>query len=156
MIDHQQKRMLIGGIGMVLFGCFIGLIPPPAVQHFRSIVTAHIEFTANGMLLSILGLIMPYLNLGRGTKFFLELTAYWGTASNGGAFLISAFTGYGTELAPTVHKQFPFPNGIKGFYSSMVTACLLSCGVTIIIALFLTVAGLIFYNPDGNKQEKKQ
>lgn len=148
-MDSQQKRMLIFGIGMVLFGCIIGLVPPPMVQHFRSLVTSHIEFTSNGMLLCIIAFCMPFLNYGSGMKKFIELNAYLGTFFNGFAFLISAVTGFGTALAPTVHEKFPFPHGITGFYSEVVTGCLLLCAVTIILALALTFFGLIMAKTDN-------
>lgn len=141
-MEARQRRFLIGGIGQVLLGCLIGLIPPPMVPHFRSLVTSHIEFTANGMLLSILGIILPYLALSNMLLFVLEITAYLGTFCNGFAFVIAGFTGYGTPLAPTTHKQFPFPNGIEGPMSDIVTGCLFVCAVTIIVALSLTLIGL--------------
>ena len=34
----------------VLVGCLVGLVPPTAVVHYRSIVSAHLAFTANGVL----------------------------------------------------------------------------------------------------------
>ena len=142
-MDPRQKRMLVGGIGMVLLGCLIGFIPPPNVLHFRSIVTAHIEFTSNGMLLSIFALTLPYLNLGEFLLTIMEINSYLGTFFNGFAFIISAFTGYGTPLSPTVHKQFPFPNGIEGPWADAVTSSLMLCGVTIIIALTLVFIGLL-------------
>jgi hypothetical protein len=76
-------------------------------------------------------------------KRFLEVNAYLGTFFNGFAFLISGFSGYGTPLAPTVHDKFPFPHGITGFYSDLVTGSLLLCALTVILALFLTFIGLI-------------
>eukprot|EP01040_Poterioochromonas_malhamensis_P006775 gene6775-7301_t len=146
-MDARQRRFLIGGIGQVLLGCLIGLIPPHAVPHFRSLVTSHIEFTANGMLLSIFAIILPYLTLSSNILTLLELTAYLGTFCNGLAFVISGFTGYGTPLASTVHKLFPFPNGIEGPISDIVTGCLGVCAITIIIALFLVLIGLIYTPP---------
>jgi hypothetical protein len=149
-MNSQQKRMFIGGVGQVLLGCFIGCIPPPAVQHYRSIVTAHIEFTANGVLLCVLGLLMPNLNLGRGGKRFLEIMAYLGTVLNGSAFIVTAFTGFGTSLGHTTHQTFPFPKGIEGPIPNLVTGMLLGCGVTIIAALVTALVGLIAQKPNDS------
>ncbi len=137
-----MKRMLILGVFQVLLGCIIGLIPPPAVIHFRSIVTAHIEFCVNGILLALLGVLTQYMHLSSGALFIMEITAYLGTFCNGGAFVIAGFTGYGTKLAPTVHEKFPFPNGNEGGYSELITNCLLVCAVTVITSLSLAIVGL--------------
>ncbi len=34
----------------MLLGCLVGFVPPTAVVHYRSIVTAHLEFVSNGVL----------------------------------------------------------------------------------------------------------
>jgi hypothetical protein len=141
--SRAQKRMLVLGVAQVLLGCLIGFIPPTAVEHFRSLVTSHIEFTANGVMLGVLGLMYPYIRLGSGLLLVMELLAYVGTFSNGGAFVISAFTGSGTPLAVTVHKLFPFPQGLDGPWSHVVTNCLMICGVTTVGALLLALIGLL-------------
>lgn len=142
---QRTKRIMIIGVLQVLLGCFVGFIPPPAVLHFRSIVTAHIEFCINGTLLAVLGILAQYMKLSPAMFAVMELTAYLGTFCNGGAFLISAFTGFGTKLAPTVIEKFPFPNGIEGGYSDLMTGCLMVCGVTIITSLILAIVGLVAY-----------
>ncbi len=134
------------GLFQVLLGCVIGFIPPPAVLHFRSIVTAHIEFCVNGILLAVLGILTQWMQLSWFWFFLLEITAYLGTFCNGGAFLISAFTGFGTKLAPTVNEKFPFPNGTEGGYSELMTKVLLVCGVTVITSLILSLIGLYHFD----------
>jgi hypothetical protein len=141
-IMSHTKRMMIVGLAQVLLGCIVGFIPPPAVLHFRSIVTAHIEFCVNGILLAVLGILTQYMNLSVPLFSILEISAYLGTFCNGGAFLISAFTGFGTKLAPTVNEKFPFPNGVEGGYSDLMTNCLLVCGITIVTSLVISILGL--------------
>ncbi len=143
----RTKRIIIIGVLQVLLGCIVGFIPPPAVLHFRSIVTAHIEFCVNGTLLAVLGILTQYMKLSSTSFTILELTSYTGTFCNGGAFLISAFTGFGTKLAPTVNEKFPFPNGVEGGYSDLMTNCLIVCGVTVIISLIFAIIGLANYEP---------
>eukprot|EP01031_Cornospumella_fuschlensis_P035779 gene35779-43397_t len=145
---NRTVRMIVVGVLQVLVGCLVGLIPPPAVMHFRSVVTAHIEFTANGTLLAVLGLITPYMRLSGPLFTLYELLAYLGTWSNGGAFVVAAFTGSGTKLSPTISEKFPFPNGIEGGYSDFITSMLLFCAVTVISALALGLVGLFSYNEE--------
>ena len=147
----RTKRIMVVGVFQVLLGCIVGLIPPPAVLYFRAIVTAHIEFCVNGTLLAVLGILTQYMSLSSGLFAVLELTAYLGTFCNGGAFLISGFTGFGTKLGPTINEKFPAPNGIEGGYSEAITNCLLVCAVTVIISLILSIIGLIAYNPKNKK-----
>jgi hypothetical protein len=138
---------MIIGLAQVLLGCAVGLIPPPAVLHFRSIVTAHIEFCVNGILLAVLGILTQYMELGPTAFAIMEITAYLGTFCNGGAFLIAAFTGFGTKLAPTIIEKFPFPNGVETGYSTTITNCLLVCAVTVITSLVLAIIGLAQFKP---------
>ena len=48
----------------ITVGCIVGFIPPSAVAWFRGIVMAHLEFTANGVLLIAFGFLVRELNLG--------------------------------------------------------------------------------------------
>jgi hypothetical protein len=73
------KRIAMLGVAQVLLGCFVGFIPPTAVLHFRSIVTAHIEFCINGILLAVLGILTQYMDLSPGMLFLPEINAYLGT-----------------------------------------------------------------------------
>lgn len=147
----RTKRIMVIGVFQVLLGCVCGLIPPPAVLHFRAMVTAHIEFCVNGTLLAVLGILTQYMTLSSPLFALLELTAYLGTFCNGGAFVISAFTGFGTKLGPTVNEKFPPPNGTEGGYSETITNTLLVCAVTVIISLVLSMIGLMAYNPKNKK-----
>ncbi|MEK7793164.1 MAG: hypothetical protein AAB353_01470, partial [Candidatus Hydrogenedentota bacterium] len=46
-----KRWILLLGVLQITVGCAVGFIPPSAVQWFRGIVMAHIEFTANGVLM---------------------------------------------------------------------------------------------------------
>jgi hypothetical protein len=53
--------------------------------------------------------------------------------------LIAAFAGQSSRLMPTLNETFPAPGGLD---SPIVTGILVVCGVTIVAALVLTLAGL--------------
>ena len=59
-----RRWTLFLGVLQVTVGCIVGFIPPTAVQWFRGIVMAHIEFTANGVLMVALGFLLSELELG--------------------------------------------------------------------------------------------
>jgi hypothetical protein len=124
----------------VLFGCFVGFIPPTAVSWFRGIVMAHIEFTANGVLMTVIGLLARELRLSAVAWRIWFLTLIVGTWTNGAAGLVGAFAGQSSRLMPTLNQNFPAPGGAE---NPVVTGLLLVCGVTTVIALTLTIAGLV-------------
>ena len=61
--EQLRRWVLLIGVAQVLFGCLVGFIPPTAVSWFRGIVMAHIEFTANGVLMIVVGLLARELQL---------------------------------------------------------------------------------------------
>jgi hypothetical protein len=139
-----QRWTLFLGVLQVTVGCAIGFIPPTAVPWFRGLVMAHIEFTANGVLMIALGLLALRLELGAtGLKAWF-VTLQLGTWCNGGAGLVGAVIGYSSRLMPTLNATFPAPNGPD---HPAVTGLLLLCGVTIMMALVLTLAGLLRKKP---------
>lgn len=137
--EQLRRWVLLIGVAQVLFGCLVGFIPPTAVPWFRGIVMAHIEFTANGVLMTVLGLLVRDLRLSAGAWRIWFWTLVIGTWTNGGAGLVGAFIGQSSQLMPTLNRTFPAPGGAA---SPVVTGLLLICGVTIIIALVLTIVGL--------------
>ncbi len=72
------------------------------------------------------------------------VTLQIGTWTNGAAGVAGAFSGASSPLMPTLNEKFPPPGGID---SATVTSLLQLCGVTIILALVLTLVGLIRYKP---------
>ena len=142
-----QRWTLFLGVLQVTVGCVVGFIPPPAVPWFRGIVMAHIEFTANGVLVIALGLLVMHMELGATALKAWFLALQVGTWSNGAAGLAGAFLGYSSRLMATLNATFPAPNGPD---HPAVTGLLLLCGVTIMIALVLTLAGLIRKKPTAD------
>jgi hypothetical protein len=130
---------LILGVLQITVGCVVGFIPPSAVEWFRAIVMAHIEFTVNGILMVVFGLLVAQLALARSALLAWFATLQIGTWSNGTAGLVAAFSGASSALMPTMNEKFPPPAGAD---SALVTGLLMLCGVTIIIALLLTLYGL--------------
>jgi hypothetical protein len=137
--EQLRRWVLLIGVAQVLFGCLVGFIPPTAVPWFRGIVMAHIEFTANGVLMTMIGLLAREIRLSAGAWRIWFWTLVIGTWTNGGAGLVGAFAGRSSPLMPTINQRFPPPGGAA---SRVVTGLLLVCGVTIIIALLLTIVGL--------------
>src|SRR5690606_7517519 len=130
-----RRWTLLLGVLQITVGCMVGLIPPTAVQWFRGIVMAHIEFTANGVLMVVFGFLVSELRLGpRQLKAWFVLLQL-GTWTNGSAGVAAAFLGASSKLMPTLTEKFPPPNGGE---SALVTNTLMVCGVTILMALALT------------------
>lgn len=127
------------GVLQITVGCTVGFIPPTAVQWYRGIVMAHIEFTANGVMMIVLGLLLREMALGAPALKVWFATLQIGTWTNGAAGVAAAFIGTTSPLMTTLNQKFPPPNGDN---SPIVTNLLMVCGVTVMLALFLTLYGL--------------
>jgi hypothetical protein len=139
-LQEQIRRwILLIGVAQILFGCLVGFIPPTAVGWFRGIVMAHIEFTANGVLMIVVGLLAREMRLGAMALKIWFATLVVGTWTNGLAGLFGAFAGQSSPLMPTLNEKFPAPGGLD---NPIVTGLLVVCGLTIVAALVLTLAGL--------------
>ena|SRR5579864_5226076 len=143
---NLRRWTLILGVLQITVGCAVGFIPPSAVQWFRGIVMAHIEFTANGVLMVALGFLTNELVLGPGLLRAWFATLQIGTWTNGAAGVAGAFLGASSPLMPTLNKSFPPPNGID---NPVVSALLQVCGVTIMVALLITLYGLFRSKPSS-------
>lgn len=152
-LDDLKERIrrwtVLLGVLQVTLGCLIGFIPPTAVPWFRGLVMSHIEYTANGVMVIALGLLVPHLRLGSGALKAWFWLLQLGTWTNGGAGLLGAFAGSSSPLLPIISKQFPPPGGSE---NPAVTALLLVCGVTLMISLFLTIIGLVRSMPQAGGQ----
>jgi hypothetical protein len=118
----------------------VGFVPPSAVAWFRGIVMAHIEFTANGVLVVAVGFLVKELRLSPIALKAWFATLQIGTWTNGAAGLAAAFIGSSSKLMPTLNEKFPPPYGVD---SPVVTGLLQLCGATIMVALLLTMYGLL-------------
>lgn len=130
---------LLLGVVQVIAGCVVGLIPPGAVAWYRGMVMAHIQFTANGVLLIVLGLLVHDMRLTPSQFRIWFLSTQAGTWLNGIAGLIAAFTGRSSSRMPNLNATNPPPNGM----STAVYASLLFCGLFILVGLGLTLIGLL-------------
>jgi hypothetical protein len=144
-INHDSLKMnlrrwtLILGVLQITVGCVVGFIPPSAVAWFRGIVMAHIEFTANGILMIAFGFLVRELALGRTALWIWFAMLQIGTWTNGAAGVAAAFLGASSKLMPTINEKFPPPHGTD---NPIVSGLLQVCGVTIMVALLLTLYGL--------------
>ena len=144
---NLRRWTLILGVIQITVGCVVGFIPPPAVAWFRAIVMAHIEFVINGVLMIVLGLLLSEVRLGRSALLAWFASLQIGTWANGGAGVVAAFIGASSKLMPTMTEKFPPPHGLD---NPIVTAILLVCALTILVALLLTLVGLLRARlPDG-------
>src|SRR5580765_6986311 len=125
--EQIRRWVLLIGVAQVLFGCLVGFIPPTAVGWFRGIVMAHIEFTANGVLMVVFGLLARDLRLSPLALKIWFATLQVGTWTNGGAGVAAAFLGASSTLMPTINEKFPPPHGTN---NAIVTGSLQLCGVT--------------------------
>jgi hypothetical protein len=139
-LKGKMKRWtLILGVLQITVGCMVGFIPPSAVAWFRGIVMAHIEFTANGVLMVAFGFLVRELCLSPAALKVWFATLQIGTWTNGAAGVAAAFIGASSKLMPTINEKFPPPHGTD---NPIVSGSLKLCGVTIMVALLLTLYGL--------------
>ena len=137
---NLRRWTLILGVLQITVGCLVGFIPPSAVAWFRGIVMAHIEFTANGVLMVAFGFLVGELRLSQtALKAWFALLQI-GTWTNGAAGVAAAFIGATSPLMPTLNEKFPPPHGTD---NPIVSGSLKLCGVTIMVALLLTLYGLL-------------
>jgi hypothetical protein len=139
-----RRWTLILGVLQITVGCVVGFAPPTAVEWFRGIVMAHIEFTANGVLMIVFGFLLSELRLGPSALWVWFVTLQIGTWTNGGAGVVGAIVGASSKLMPTINEKFPPPFGTD---NPIVTASLMICGVTILISLLITLYGLFRSKP---------
>lgn len=137
---NLKRWTLLLGVLQITVGCAVGIIPPSAVAWYRGIVMAHIEFTANGVLMVAFGFLVRELRLGPAALKIWFGALQIGTWTNGAAGVAAAFLGSSSILMTTLNEKFPPPNGTEG---SVVTGLLLVCAATIMLALLLTIAGLL-------------
>ena len=142
--NHLKETLrywtLVLGVLQITVGCAVGFIPPSAVAWFRGIVMAHIEFTANGVLMVVFGFLVREMRLGRGALLAWFALLQVGTWTNGAAGVMAAFLGALSPLMPTLNEKFPPPHGTE---SALVSGTLQLCGVTIMAALVLSLVGLV-------------
>ncbi|MBQ0720652.1 MAG: hypothetical protein KBT88_09630 [Gammaproteobacteria bacterium] len=103
---NLKRWTLFLGVLQITVGCMIGFIPPSAVEWYRGIVMAHIEFTANGILMVVFGFLISELHLNvLGLKVWFT-TLQIGTWANGMAGVAAAFIGATSKLMPSLNEKF--------------------------------------------------
>ena len=137
---NLRRWTLILGVLQITVGCMAGFIPPSAVAWFRGIVMAHIEFTANGVLMVAFGFLVNEMRLNRTALIAWFALLQIGSWTNGLAGVIAAFAGESSKLMTTINEKFPPPHGTD---NPIVSGSLQLCGVTILVALLLTIYGLL-------------
>ncbi len=138
--ENLRRWTLVLGVLQITVGCIVGFIPPSGVAWFRGIVMAHIEFTANGVLMVAFAFLVRELRLPPAALKVWFALLQIGTWTNGAAGVAAAFLGASSSLMPTINEKFPPPHGSD---NPIVTGTLQLCGVTIMAALLLTLYGLL-------------
>jgi hypothetical protein len=139
-VESLRRWTLVLGVLQVLAGCVVGLVPPDSVAWFRGIVMAHIEFTANGVLVIVLGLLVREFGLGRTALVAWFVLLQVGTWTNGASGVAAALAGQSSDFMPTINARHPPP--IPGD-SPLVSGLLVTCALSILAALLLTLVGLL-------------
>lgn len=137
--DDLRRWTLFLGVLQITVGCLVGMLPPDAVAWFRGIVMAHIEYTANGVLVVVFGLLVRDLNLGRRALWAWFVALQVGTWTNGTAGLVGGLLGASAPMLPTLNEKFPAPHGAD---NPLVAGLLLTCAVGMLAVLGLTLLGL--------------
>src|SRR6185295_4158711 len=116
-IDRLKANLkhwtLLLAVLQITVGCMIGFIPPSAVAWFRGIVMAHLEFTANGVLMVAFGFLIKELRLNQTALKVWFATLQIGTWTNGASGVAAAFIGSSSKLMPTLNEKFPPPQGVE-------------------------------------------
>lgn len=146
--ESLRRWTLVLGVLQVLVGCLVGLVPPDSVAWFRGIVMAHIEFTANGVLVIVLGLLVRELALGPAALKAWFVLLQVGTWTNGASGVVAAVSGQSSPLMPTINARFPPP--VAGD-NALVSGLLGACGIAILAALLLTLVGLWRAGPEKRR-----
>src|SRR5712691_12967796 len=89
--SNLKRWTLVLGVLQITVGCIVGFIPPSAVAWFRGVVMAHIEFTANGVLMVVFGFLVKELRLSPAALKVWFATLQIGTWTNGAAGLVAGF-----------------------------------------------------------------
>jgi len=135
-----RRWTLFIGVLQITVGCGIGFIPPDAVPWFRGIVMAHIEFTANGVLMIAFGFLVNEMRLGSGLLKTWFAALQIGTWTNGAAGFAGALMGSSSRLMATINEKFPPPHGLD---DGLVTGLLTVCGIGMMVVLLITLYGLL-------------
>jgi hypothetical protein len=144
--ETLRRWTLVLGVLQITVGCTVGFIPPSVVAWFRGIVMAHLEFTANGVLMVVFGLLVRELRLGPAALKVWFALLQIGTWTNGAAGVAAAFIGASSKLMPTTNEKFPPPHGTD---NPIVSGSLQICALTIMLALLMTLYGLLRSKPSS-------
>eukprot|EP01091_Cochliopodium_minus_P017663 TRINITY_DN6976_c0_g1_i2.p1 TRINITY_DN6976_c0_g1~~TRINITY_DN6976_c0_g1_i2.p1 ORF type:complete len:160 (+),score=28.06 TRINITY_DN6976_c0_g1_i2:10-489(+) len=158
MVSHDtiRKINIVSGLLMLFKGCLLAMAPPDMVVHYRSLITMHLEDTANGALLIIFGLITPLMGLGGFGRFLFLLAGQIGAWCNGAAFTLSAFTGAQTYLAPLAHSKKDGLLPLDHPYSILCSNLLFVTAISILLAFLIGIYGILVGPPGSSNQKQKQ
>jgi len=134
----MDNLLLVLGTALFLLGLLSGFAVP-VVANPRMGLTSHLEGTANGVFLMVLGLLWPRLELPEAALAATFWLAVYGTFVNWFATLLSAVWGAGGGMMKIAAPDHIGSPGRESFIKFL----LLSLSVAIVAAVVLVLIGLV-------------
>lgn len=133
----MADSLLALGVALFFGGLVSGFLIP-ALKIPRMGLTSHLEGTANGTFLIVLGLIWDRLILGGFWEHLAFWTLVYGTWANWLATLLGAAWGTG-KVSPIAS------GGVTGkpLHESIVTTMLIATGVADVVGVIIVFVGLV-------------
>ncbi|HEX4605591.1 MAG TPA: hydrogenase [Candidatus Angelobacter sp.] len=135
-MDDNKRRLIWHGMFLFLLGLLTGF----AEQNFlnpRMGLAAHLEGVMNGTFLVALGAVWSEVNLSAKLKLAAFWTAIYGTYVNWLATLLGAAFG-AAAMSPILGAG----HSAQRWQEGLVTALLMSVGITIILSSLLVLWGV--------------
>ncbi len=141
-------RLLQLGILLLLFGLLTGFAVP-MLANPRMGLSSHLEGVMNGMLLVLLGLLVPRLTLPRSTLRTLFWLAVYGSFANWTATLLAAYWGAGASMpiAAAAHQGSPVQEMTINFLLFSLSLAMVGVCVLVLWGLRLAPANKSEKNP---------
>src|SRR5690348_10366845 len=132
-----EKTLIALGLALFFCGLVSGVLIP-MMKLPRMGVTSHLEGTANGTFLVVVGLIWSHLHLGDLWLVIASVCLIWGAWANWGATQLSAIWGTG-KLTPIASGG---ATGSKT-HEGIVTAMLYGVAVTDFVGVAILIVGIL-------------
>ncbi|HVU85719.1 MAG TPA: hypothetical protein VHD36_00235, partial [Pirellulales bacterium] len=139
-VERTARQILFHGLGMVLAGLVWGFVVP-ATPFPRLALTAHIEFTSNGVLFIVLAVLLVALlhNVGPRSAALMLLAA-WLTWVMLASEVANAW--WGTKSTLPIAAAQAGAAGAVAWQETAVTLAHIAAGVGLVVAWTLLIVGL--------------
>jgi (hydroxyamino)benzene mutase len=132
-------QTLIFKLGLILFliGLLTGLAVP-VLKNSRMGLSSHLGGVLNGMFLTMLGLLWPYIHLPRAWALTAVVLIVYSAFANWLAALLAAAWGAGRRLAPIAAGD----HEASAAKEHVVSFLLVSLSLTIVVGVVIVIVGL--------------